>query len=80
MIIKKNNLISSERDIKTSGVYIGYLILKVLKNKEKISVFDIYLEIKKKNSIFNYSSTMQGLIFLYINGLIDFSEPYIYKL
>jgi len=80
MKINKENLFSPDQEVKTSGVYIGYLILKLLKNKERASIFDIYNEVKKINSIFNYSSTMHALIFLYMNGLIDFSEPYIYKI
>jgi len=80
MKFDKKNLISPEQDIKMSGVYVGYLILKMLKKEEKVSIFDLYSEIKKKNEIFNYGITIQALIFLYMNGLIDFSEPYIYRL
>ena len=75
-----HTLLSPDQDVTTSGVYIGYLILKKLKQVEKISIFDVYGEIEKKNGLFNYGSTMHALVFLYMNGLIDFSEPYIYKL
>ncbi|OGF25104.1 hypothetical protein A2303_05780 [Candidatus Falkowbacteria bacterium RIFOXYB2_FULL_47_14] len=80
MRIDKKNLVSAEQDLKLSSVYVGYLILRILKKKERVSIFDIYAEVKSKNNVFNYSSTMQALIFLYITGLIDFSEPYVYKL
>jgi hypothetical protein len=82
---KKNNypgglLISKDEDIKTSSVYVGYLILKELKKKkdDKISIYDIGTALKKKG-ITHGSQFVFGLIFLYSTGVIDFKEPYIYK-
>jgi hypothetical protein len=73
-------LISQEQDIRDSSVYAGYLVLKELKNEERISIFDLYDVLKGNGRQFNYSNSMYALIFLYMNGLIDFDEPYIYRL
>jgi hypothetical protein len=75
-----NILISQDQDIKDSSVYAGYLVLKELKNQERISIFDLYEILKQSGRQFNYSNSMYALIFLYMNGLIDFDEPYIYRI
>jgi len=74
-------LISTDEKIKTSAVYVGYLILKKIKTSktDKISIFDITEELKKYN-ITHYSQVLYGLIFLHSCGIIDFQEPYIYKI
>lgn len=79
-MINKKLLLSPDESIKNSGVIIGALILKEIKNKEKITIFDLYPYIKKHNNFFNYENTISALIFLFINDLIDFNPPYIYNL
>lgn len=76
---KKKELISSEQNIKLSAVYSAYIILKALKNKEKITIFDLYSAIKKKDKVFHYRTANYALIFLYMNGLVDFNSPFIYN-
>lgn len=82
---KKNNylgglLISKDGEIKTSSVYVGYLILKELKKKkdDKISIYDIGAALKKEG-ITHGSQFLFGLVFLYSTGVIEFKEPYVYK-
>jgi hypothetical protein len=74
------SLISKDEQIKTSVVYVGYLILKELrKNKdEKVSIFDL-TEVLKKRNITHYRQIIFALMFLHSCGIIDFREPYIYK-
>ena len=74
-------LIPREENIKTSSVYIGYLVLKKLKAKpeNKITIFDITSEVKKELKIIHYRQVVFSLMFLYSCGLINFSAPYIYK-
>lgn len=76
----KKLLISQEQNIKDTSVYAGYLILKKLKEKERMSIFDLYQTLKTEEKGFTYSNAMYALIFLYMNGLVDFDEPYIYRI
>ncbi len=76
----KKLLISQEQDVRDSSVYAGYLILKELKKAERMSIFDLHQALKTKDRGFTYSNAMYALIFLYMNGLVDFDEPYIYRL
>lgn len=74
------SLISKDELIKTSVVYVGYLILKDLKkhNDNKVSIFDL-TEMLKKRNIVHYRQIIFALMFLHSCGVIDFREPYIYK-
>lgn len=74
------SLISKDEQIKTSVVYVGYLILKELrKHKDnKVSIFDL-TEMLKKREIMHYRQIIFALMFLHSCGIIDFREPYIYK-
>jgi hypothetical protein len=74
------SLISKDEQIKTSVVYVGYLILKELrKHKDnKVSIFDLTDMLKKRN-IVHYRQIIFALMFLHSCGIIDFREPYIYK-
>ena len=76
----KKLLISQEQDIRDSSVYAGYLILKELKGKERMSIFDLHQTLKTRDRGFTYSNAIYALVFLYMNGLVDFDEPYIYSL
>lgn len=76
---KTANLVSNEQDVRDSSVYAGYLILRQLKTKERISIFELYEILQTKDRSFVYSNAIYALIFLYMNGLIDFDEPYIYR-
>ena len=74
------SLISKDEQIKTSVVYVGYLILKELKkhSDSKVSIFDVSEMLKKRN-IVHYRQIIFALMFLHSCGVIDFKEPYIYK-
>lgn len=76
-----NNLITKDEDIKTSYLYMGYLILKTMddKNKEKISIFEIVYVFRREFKIIHYRQILLSLIFLYTAEIIDFKDPYIYK-
>lgn len=75
-------VISRDENIRTSSVYIGFLILKALKRKKnkKISIFEIVFELKKELAIIHDRQIIFSLMFLYSLGIIDFSEAYIYSL
>ena len=74
-------LISKDENIKTSVVYVGSLILKQIKKSDtdKISIFEIAENLQKHN-IISYRQIVFALMFLYSFGIIDFKEPFIYKI
>lgn len=75
-----NSLMTKDEDISTSPIYIGYLVLKILKSKkdDKVSIFEVTEKLKKELKIIHYRQVMLSLVFLYEAGVIDFTEPYIY--
>ena len=76
-----NNLITKDEIIKTTPIYIGYLILKILRSKDdqKISIFEMTEKLKRELTIIHYRQLVLSLSFLYTSGIINFTEPYIYK-
>lgn len=74
-------MISKDDNIKTTPIYIGYLILKILKSKRdgKVSIFEVTDKLKKDLKIIHYKQIVLALTFLYTAGIIDFTEPYIYS-
>jgi len=74
-------LISKDENIKTSAVYVGSLILKQIQKSqsEKISIFEVAENLQKQN-IISYRQIVFSLMFLYSCGIIDFKEPFIYKI
>ncbi|NTV41098.1 MAG: hypothetical protein HGA61_02385 [Candidatus Moranbacteria bacterium] len=74
-------MITKDEEIKTTPIYIGYLILKILKSKDddKVSIFEVTEKLKKELKIIHYRQIMMSLIFLYAAGVINFTDPYIYK-
>ncbi len=79
---RDNYLITKDENIKTTPIYIGYLVLKILKHKKdnKITIFEVMDSLKKELKIVHYGQFILALIFLYSTGIIDFTEPYIYKI
>lgn len=75
-----NLIVSPEQHPMSSSVYIGYVILTALKTNERITIFDLYGLINAKKIAFNYKNVIHALVFLYMNNLIDFDEPFIYKI
>lgn len=76
--MKNGLIVSYDQNLKNSSLYLGYLILESLNKKEKVSILDLYEIIKKENKNFNYTNMFYSLMFLYMNNLIYFNEPYIY--
>ncbi len=76
-IRKELLLMSTEQHPKQSSVFIGYIILKELSKKKRISIFELYQLIKQDTEVFNSKSLSSALIFLYINDLILFNKPFI---
>lgn len=70
-------LISAEQNLKHTSVYTGFLLMKVLKKRRKITIFELYSVVKAELKILNYKNTIFALIFLHMNGLVTFDEPYI---
>jgi len=75
------SLFFADEDIKSSYIYIGYLILRKLRSKKenKISIFDLTAILKQDLKIVHYRQLVFALVFLNILGLIDFIAPYIYN-
>lgn len=75
-----STLITRDEDIKSSALYVGYLILHELQKKQdgKISIFEIVEKLKKRVKVLHYRQVFFALMFLHINGVVNFSEPYIY--
>jgi hypothetical protein len=61
--------------VKSSAMYIGYLILKEIKEKssEKISIYDVSRILKKKG-INSSRQLVLGLSFLYSVDILEFEE------
>lgn len=80
--MKMNKLITKDEVIKTTPVYIGYLILKILRSKEdkKVSIFEMIEKLKSELTVVHYRQVILSLSFLYTAGVINFTEPYIYKI
>ena len=68
-------MVASSNSVKSSAMYIGYLILKEIKEKssEKISIYDISRILKKKG-ISSSRQLILGLSFLYSVDILEFEE------
>lgn len=72
-------MIVNSNTLKSSAMYIGYIILKEIQkqNKDKISIFDVYKALKKAG-ITSSRQLILGLSFLYSVNIIDFEEANIW--
>jgi hypothetical protein len=68
-------MVANSNDIKSSVMYIGYLILKEIKEKntEKVSIYDISRVLKRKG-ISSSRQLVLGLSFLYSVDIVEFEE------
>lgn len=68
-------MVANSNSVKSSVMYIGYLILKEIKEKksEKISIYDISRVLKKKG-ISSSRQLVLGLSFLYSVDIVEFEE------
>ena len=74
-------LIAKEENLQTSPIYIGYLVLKMLSKSTdgKVSIFEVSDKLKKDLGLVHYRQLVYALIFLHMNGVANFTSPYIYK-
>ena len=72
-------MVASNNNIKTSAMYIGYLILKEIQEKktEKVSIYDVSKALKQKG-INSSRQLVLGLSFLYSVDIVDFEEANIW--
>ncbi|WP_291643410.1 ABC-three component system middle component 6 [Clostridium sp.] len=68
-------MVANSNSVKSSVMYIGYLILKEIKekNSEKVSIYDISRVLKKKG-ISSSRQLVLGLSFLYSVDIVEFEE------
>jgi hypothetical protein len=71
-------ILSKDQDIKTSYIYGGYLIIKMLKRASggRLSFYEISDELGK-NGLKHYRQQFFCLMFLYSTDIISFHEPYV---
>lgn len=72
-------MIADSNVLKTSAMYIGYLILKEIKKLglDKVSIYDISKALKK-NGITSSRQLILGLSFLYSVDIVEFEEANIW--
>lgn len=76
--MKKGLLVSYDQTLKNSSLYLGYVILESIQKTKKITIFELYDLLKKEDRNFNYTNMIYALMFLYMNDLVCFTEPYIH--
>lgn len=72
-------MVANSSVLKSSAMYIGYLILKEIKKLglDKISIYDISKALKK-NGVTSSRQLMLGLSFLYSVDIVEFEEANIW--
>ena len=68
-------MLASSNALKSSAMYIGYLILKEIQKQEveKISIYDVS-KVLKKAGITGSRQLILGLSFLYAVNIVEFEE------
>lgn len=69
-------IFSKDEDIEKSAPIVGAEILRILTEKNVISIFSLAKELRKRKLI-GVRSIYYGMIFLYTLDLIEFNEPYL---
>lgn len=72
-------MLASSNALKSSAMYIGYLILKEIQKQEieKISIYDVS-KVLKKAGITSSRQLILGLSFLYSVNIVEFEEANIW--
>lgn len=72
-------MVANNNSVKSSAMYMGYLILKEIreKNSDKVSIYDISRVLKKKG-INSSRQLVLGLSFLYSVDIVEFEEANIW--
>lgn len=72
-------MMANSNALKSSALYIGYLILKEIQKqgKDKVSIYDVSITLKK-NGISSSRQLILGLSFLYSVDIVEFEEANIW--
>lgn len=72
-------MVTSSNVLKTSAMYVGYLILKEIKKLgvDKVSIYEVS-RVLKRNGIVSSRQLVLGLSFLFSVNLIEFEEANIW--
>lgn len=72
-------MMANSNALKTSALYIGYLILKEIQKqgRDRISIYDVSKALKK-NGISSSRQLILGLSFLYSVDIVEFEEANIW--
>ncbi len=72
-------MMANSNALKTSALYIGYLILKEIQKqgRDKVSIYDVSKALKK-NGISSSRQLILGLSFLYSVDIVEFEEANIW--
>lgn len=72
-------MMANSNALKTSALYIGYLILKEIQKqgRDKVSIYDVSKALKK-NGISRSRQLILGLSFLYSVDIVEFEEANIW--
>lgn len=72
-------MIANSNVLKSSAMYIGYLILKEIQKqgKDKVSIYDVSKALKK-SGVSSSRQLVLGLAFLYSVNIVDFEEANIW--
>ena len=75
-----HTLVSKDESLRSSMVYVGYLILKQLDKSEndRLSLTEIAKNLAK-HEIKQSRAMIFALIFLNLAGAIEFTAPYVYR-
>ena len=72
-------MMANSNTLKSSALYIGYLILKEIQKqgRDKVSIYDVSKALKK-NGISSSRQLILGLSFLYSVDIVEFEEANIW--
>lgn len=72
-------MMASSNALKSSAMYIGYLILKEIQKqgRDKVSIYDVSKALKK-SGISSSRQLVLGLLFLYSVNIVEFEEANIW--
>lgn len=72
-------MIANSSALKSSAMYIGYLILKEIQKqgRDKVSIYDVSKALKK-GGVSNSRQLVLGLSFLYSVNIVEFEEANIW--
>jgi hypothetical protein len=69
--------LAENASLKSSGLYIGYLILTFLYKDEYLTIYDLFDKLKGKIGTLNFENFINALTFLHMAGSVKFEAPYV---